>query len=115
MNEMPLSSSTSWLGDILARITLYELLCLSKATQDAPREVLANSEVFLSHVAEATKKACLYCNLVSGHTSYVTFTLEDMQLKNIKYNKPLHNMGYISSIEVGRIQVDLRLALSIIS
>lgn len=36
-----------------------------------------------------------------------------MQLKNIKHNKPMYYMEYISSIELGWIQVDLGSALII--
>lgn len=42
--------------NIPARIILYDLLCLSKATRDALKEALADSEVFLTHMLEETKE-----------------------------------------------------------
>jgi len=44
----------------------------------------------------------------------ITFTPEDMLLKDNKYNRPLYYTGYIGSICIERIQIDLGSALSII-
>jgi len=40
------------LADILARITIHELLHLSKETREALRDVLADSESFLTRMPE---------------------------------------------------------------
>ena len=45
------------LTNIPARITLYELLRLSKSTREAQREVLADAEVFMARIlAEPLEK-----------------------------------------------------------
>ena len=44
----------------------------------------------------------------------ITFTLEDMLLKDNKYDRPLYYTGYIGSTCIERIQVDPGSALSII-
>jgi len=97
------------LANILARITLYELLRLSKST----REALADAEVFMTQILaepkEEDKEDCLYA---SQHAPCITFTSGDMQVKG-KQNRPLYFTGYIRSSEVSRIQVDLGSALSI--
>jgi len=43
------------LANTLARITIHELLCLSKETREALRDALANSELFLTHMLETPK------------------------------------------------------------
>src|ERR1700722_18803998 len=45
------------LANIPARITLYELLRLSKMTREALREALADSEAFLAHIPPLAKDA----------------------------------------------------------
>ena len=56
------------LANIPARITLYELLRLSKTTRKALREALADSEAFLAQVPatveEESKPRCLRCDQV---------------------------------------------------
>lgn len=57
---------------------------------------------------------CPHCHQVTMQILCVTFSLEDMQVKNIKCNRPLYYTGYIGYLKVNRIQVDLSSALSII-
>jgi len=51
------------LANIPARITLYELLRLSKSTREAVREALADAEVFMTQILagpqEKNKECCL--------------------------------------------------------
>lgn len=54
-------------SDILARITLHELLQLSKATQDALRKALADSES-LAQIVERSidiEESCPHCYQVT--------------------------------------------------
>ena len=44
----------------------------------------------------------------------ITFTPDDMLIKNPKHDRPLYFTGYIGSSQVDRIQVDPGFALSII-
>lgn len=101
------------LGNISTRITLYELLHLSKTTRDALWKVLAHSEAFLAYLLEETDEAYVHCNLVARHTLSITFTLEEMLLKNIKHDRSLYYTWYLCSMRVGWIQVDLGFTLSI--
>ena len=48
----------------------------------------------------------------SQHVPCITFTPDDMQVKG-KHDRPMYFIGCIGSSEVGRIQVDLGSALSI--
>jgi len=43
------------LANILPQITIHELFCLSKETREALRDALANSELFLTHMPEASE------------------------------------------------------------
>jgi len=101
------------LANILARITLYELLRLSKSTREALREALANAEVFMTQIPggpqEEDVEDCLH---VFQNDPCITFTVDDMQVKG-KHDRPLYFTGYIGSSEVSRIQIDLGSALSI--
>jgi len=101
------------LANIPARITLYELLRLSKSTREALREALADVEAFMAQILakpkEEDEENCLYA---SQHVPSITFTLDDMQIKG-KHDRPLYFTGYIGSSEVSRIQVDSGSALSI--
>jgi predicted CoA-binding protein len=66
------------LANIPARITLYELLRLSKTTREALREALADSEVFLAQMPataeEESKPLCLRCDEVVRPARSLTFT-----------------------------------------
>jgi len=98
-----------------ARITLYELLRLSKSTRDARREALADAEVFVTQIpAACEEKDDSLCHYASKQFSYITFTPEDMQVKG-NHDRLLYYTGYVGSSEVSRIQVNLGSALSIIS
>ena len=101
------------LANILARITLYELLRLSKSTREALREALPDAEVFMAQISarswEKDEEDCLH---VSQNAPCITFMSDDMQVKG-KHDRPLYFTGYIGSSEVSRIQVDPGSALSI--
>ena len=104
------------LANIPARITLYELLRLSKTTREALREALADSEAFITQVPavadEEANHQCLQCDNKTMPAQSITFTPKDMQVKG-KHNRPLYFTGYIGSSEVDRFQVDPGSALSI--
>ena len=106
------------LANIPARITIHELLRLSKGTREALRDALANSESFLTYMPEIPKddapSSCPECHHVQSKVPAITFTVEDMVLKDNKHDHPLYYIGYISSTCNERIQVDSRSALSII-
>jgi len=57
---------------------------------------------------------CYECHYVQLKVPAITFTVEDMLLKDNKYDRPLYYTGYISSTCIERIQVDSGSALSII-
>ena len=67
------------LANIPARITLYELLRLSKSTREALQEALANAEVFMTQVPvgprEEDVEDCLHA---SQNVPCITFTADDM-------------------------------------
>jgi len=106
------------LTNIPARISIYELLCLSKETREALRDVLANSVSFLIHILKAfendTQPLCPECHHVHLKMLAITFTAEDMLLKVNKHDRPLYYTGYIGSICIKRVQVDLGSELSTI-
>jgi len=66
--------------------------------------------------AYADESQILYpeCHHVQPKMPAITFTAEDMLLKDNKYDRPLYYTRYIGSICIERIQVDLGSALSII-
>ena len=99
------------LANIPARITLYELLRLSPATRESLCEALADAEAFLTHLPppSMTKEGeeCPQCCQTSiRKIPCITFTPEDMFIKNTKHDRPLYFTGYIGSAQVDRIQVD---------
>jgi len=101
------------LVNILTRITIYELLRLFKYTRDALREALADAEIFMTRIlAICGKKDSNHCHHTSKQFPCITFTPEDMQVKQ-KHDRPLYYIGYIRSSEVSCIQVDPGSALSI--
>jgi len=106
------------LANIPARITIYELLHLSKETREALRDALANSESFLTHMPEIpggdTQPSCPECHHIQPKVPTITFTAEDMLLKDNKHDRPLYYTGYIGSTCIERVQVDPGFALSII-
>jgi hypothetical protein len=77
------------LANIPARITLHELLRLSKPTRDALQEALADAEAFSIHfpISKENKedKQCPRCCLTSEEMLAITFTPDDMQIKG-KHN-----------------------------
>jgi len=87
------------LANIPAQITIYELLRLSKETREVLRNALANSESFLIHMSEASEGnsqyLCPECHHVQLKMPAITFTVEDMLLKDNKYDQPLYYTRYI--------------------
>ena len=73
------------LANIPARLTIYELLRLSKPTREALREALADSETFLAHAPTVPEGGdgdnFLHSLQVSLNFPCITFTPEDMQIK----------------------------------
>jgi len=106
------------LANIPARITMHELLRLSKETREALRNARANSESFLTHMPETprndTQPSCSECHYVQLKVSAITFTAEDMLLKDNKHDRTLYYTRYISSTDIKRAQVGPGSALSII-
>jgi len=78
------------LANIPARITIHELLRLSKEKREALRDALANSESFLTHMPEIpkgdTQPSCPECHHVQSKVPAITFTAEDILLKDNKYD-----------------------------
>ena len=62
-------------ANIPARITMHELLCLSKETREALMDALANSESFLIHMPDASeddsKPLCPECHYVQLKLSLI--------------------------------------------
>ena len=106
------------MANIVARITIHELLRLSKAIREALRDALANSESFLKHMPETSKDdtqpLALHVIIYSRKYLLFTFTAEDMLLKDNKHDRPLYYTGYIGSTCIERVHVDSGSALSII-
>jgi len=106
------------LANIPACITIHELLRLSKETREALRDILANSESFLTYMPEIlegdTRPSYPECHHVQSKVSAITFTAEDMLLKDNKHDRPLYYTGYIGSTCIERVQVDPGSALNII-
>jgi len=106
------------LANIPARITIHELLRLSKQTREALRDALANSESFLTHMPETpggdAQPSYSECHHTQSKVPAITFTEEDMLLKDNKHDRPLYYTGYIGSTSIERVQVDPGSALSII-
>jgi len=106
------------LTNIPTRITIHELCRLSKETREALRNALANSESFQTHMQETprddTQPLCSECHHVLLKVPAITFTAEDMLLKDNKHDRPLYYTRYIDSTCIERVQVDIGSALSII-
>jgi len=101
------------LANIPTRITLYKLLRLSKSIRDALREALADAEIFMAQIlAICREEDDNHCQHTSKQFFCITFTPEDMQIKE-KHNGPLYYTGCIGSSEVTHIQVDPGSTLSI--
>ena len=88
------------LANIPARITLYELLRLSKSTREALKETLADVEAFMVRIpAKPENEDEENCLHTSQHVPYITSAPYDMQVKG-KHDRPLYFTGYIRSSEV---------------
>ena len=92
------------LANIPARITIHKLLRLSKETIEALRDALANSESFWTYMPEIpkddTQSSYPECHHVQSKVPAITFTAEDMLLKDNKHNRPLYYIGYLSLIHI---------------
>ena len=86
--------------------------------KEALRDALADSESFLTQVPSIPTKedgtSCPKCHMVQRQAPCITFTPKDMLLKDNRHDKPLYYIGYIGSIHIEIIQVDLGSTLSII-
>src|SRR4051812_39707611 len=100
------------LANIPARITLYELLKLSKLTREALREALTDAEVFVAQLPIGSTIDEPHILSISCVLTNIVFTPEDMQVQG-RHVRPLYFTGYIGSTEITRIQVDPGSALSI--
>src|SRR4051812_16127071 len=87
------------LAQIPARITLLELLKLSRAMREALREALADADTFVTHVF--TKETLTAINRANA----ISFTDEVLQVRGM-HDRPLYFTGYIGSTVLNRIQVD---------
>lgn len=84
----------------------------SKETRDALREDLADSKIFLTQVPPPAEEKYCYYYQVSSLIS-ITFTPEDILVKNPSHDWPLYYTGYIGSMKVERILIDPGSTLSI--
>jgi len=75
------------LVNISTRITLYELLRLSKSTREALRETLAYAEAFMTQISAKPEKDEENCLHTSHHFSCITFNPDDIQVKG-PYTSP---------------------------
>src|SRR3954468_22631997 len=100
------------LANIPARITLYELLKLSKSTRKALREALADAKVFVTQLPIGSTIDEPHSLSISCVLTNIIFTPEDMQVQG-RHARPLYFTGYIGSMEITCIQVDPSSALSI--
>ena len=95
------------LANIPARITIHELLRLSKEIREALRDALANSESFLTYMPEIlegdTRPSCPKCHHVQSKVPAISFTAEDMLLKDNKHDRPLYYTGYIGPTCIERV------------
>ena len=86
---------------------MHVLLRLLKETREVLRDALANSESFLIHMSEASEDDSqpLYpeCHHVQLKMPAITFTAEDMPLKDNKHDRPLYFTGYMGLTCIDRI------------
>ena len=81
------------LANIPARITLYELLRLSKSTKEALKEALADVEVFMAWIlAEPEEEDEENCLHTSQHAPCIIFTPDDMQVRGKHDPYTLHGI-----------------------
>src|SRR3954462_8663422 len=90
------------LANIPARITLYELLKLSKSTREALREALADAEVFVTQLPIGSTIDESHSLSISCVPADIVITPEDMQVQG-RHARPLYFTGYIGSTEIARI------------
>ena len=87
------------LANVPAKITLYELLRLSKSTREDLREALADAEVFMTQILaepkEENKEDCLHA---SQNAPCITFTPDDMQVK-MKHDRPCISQGTLDHLK----------------
>ena len=106
------------LANILARMTLYKLLHLSKKTRQMLRDVLANSKTFLTQVSATPTDdkgiPCPQCHLEQRQVPSITFTPRTCSTKIINMIDLYTTLGILVLHVSKRIQVDPGSALSII-
>lgn len=90
------------LANIPTRITLYELLHLSKPTREALREALADTKILMTQVPTHPPVGELQSLHVSQTTTNIVFTPEDMQIKR-EHDRPLYFTSYSGSTEIACI------------
>ena len=77
---------------------------------EALRDALANSESFLTYMSEIpyddAQSSCPECHHIQSKVPAITFTVEDMLLKDNKHDRPLYYTGYIGLTCIERVQVD---------
>lgn len=87
------------LANTPAKITLYELLKLSKSTREALREALAVTEVIMAQISIGLPQEDMESLHISWHSACITFSLEDMQV-HAKMTCPctsLDTLGHLKS------------------
>src|SRR4051812_29522747 len=82
------------LANILGRITLYELLRLSKSIREALREALADVEVFVTQLPTDLTINESQSLSISNIPTDIVFTSEHMQVQG-KPDRPLYFTVYI--------------------
>lgn len=103
------------LSNILACITIHELLHLFKEAKDVLREALADAESFVTHIPLTKKVEWQHCQCqwVSVLPS-ITFSSDDMLVKSSDLDRPLYYTRYIGSTKIEGILIDTGFALRII-
>ena len=71
---------------------------------------MADSESFLTHISETpeddNQTLCSECRHIQSKIPAITFTAEEMLLKDNKHNRPLYYTEYISLTCIKKVQVD---------
>lgn len=105
------------LANIPDWIIIHEFLHLSKEFRDALREALINSESFIVHLPKSKDKetgaVCQLCHQVIAMPS-ITFTLENVLIKDPNHDRQLYYIGYINTAQVERVVFNLGSTLNII-
>ena len=87
-------------ANIPACITLHELLYLFKKIKEALWDALANSETFLAQVPAVSVNegtTCSQCYSVIQEILDITFSFEDMLIKDNPHDIPIHRIYWLCS------------------